>query len=108
MRELENVVERAVTLVRGAGDQPRRLRAAACPTGPQPAAGVLPDEGLDLERHLAELELGLLRQALERTGGNRTKAAALLGMSFRQFRYRLAKHDPASATDEASEEPRDE
>ena len=107
VRQLENVIERAVTLSEG----PEITPADFVPqrgSGPQPAAGVLPDEGLDLERHLAELELGLLRQALERTGGNRTKAAALLGMSFRQFRYRLAKHDPASATDEASEEPRDE
>ena len=45
------------------------------------APAILPDEGLHLEQHLAELELGLLRQALERTGGNRTKAAALLGIA---------------------------
>ena len=48
--------------------------------------------------------LGLLQQALERTGGNRTQAAALLGMSFRQFRYRLAKHDPAGTSSGADED----
>ncbi|MEZ4323899.1 MAG: sigma-54 dependent transcriptional regulator [Polyangiales bacterium] len=102
VRQLENAIERAVTLANG----PEIVAADFVPqpsaeTAPVPV-GVLPEEGLDLEAHLAALELSLLRQALERTGGNRTKAAGLLGMSFRQLRYRLAKHDPGSDGDSDS------
>jgi two-component system response regulator PilR (NtrC family) len=53
---------------------------------------LLPPQGLDLDGHLGGLEKHLLQQALERTGGNRTSAAKLLNMSFRSFRYRLAKY----------------
>ncbi|MCB9658842.1 MAG: sigma-54-dependent Fis family transcriptional regulator [Sandaracinaceae bacterium] len=99
VRQLENAIERAVTLANGpeivAADFVPQRGAEAAPV----PVGVLPEEGLDLEAHLAALELSLLRQALERTGGNRTKAAGLLGMSFRQLRYRLAKHDPGSDGD---------
>ncbi len=47
----------------------------------------LPESGVDL----AELERDLIRQALERTGGNRTQAAALLGLSRDTLRYRMEK-----------------
>ncbi len=105
VRQLENAIERAVTLAEGpeisAVDlAPRRSSRPSEPTLP----GQLPEEGLDLEKHLAEVELDLIRQALERTEGNRTKAAALLGMTFRQFRYRLAKHDPSADSAEGSSE----
>jgi two-component system, NtrC family, response regulator PilR len=54
---------------------------------------VLPPEGIDLDARLGELEKGMLVQALERTGGNRTNAAKLLRMSLRSLRYRLAKYE---------------
>ncbi|MGB5286195.1 MAG: helix-turn-helix domain-containing protein [Polyangiales bacterium] len=41
---------------------------------------------------MGQVEKELLLRALDQAGGVRTKAAELLGMSFRQFRYRLAKH----------------
>ena len=47
----------------------------------------LPDEGIDLE----QIELSLVRQAMERSGGNQTRAAELLGVSRDQLRYRLKK-----------------
>jgi DNA-binding protein Fis len=47
----------------------------------------LPKEGIDLER----VELSLVRQAMERSGGNQTRAAELLGISRDQLRYRLKK-----------------
>ena len=47
---------------------------------------------VDLERRLLPAERHLVNQALNRTGGNRTQAAKLLGISFRSLRYRLAKH----------------
>jgi len=96
VRELENVIERAVALSLGEeltlqDFEPIQAAAAA------PAAEELPADGLDLEAHLAAIEARLLAAALERTSGVQTHAAELLGMSFRQFRYRLAKH--------AAEEP---
>jgi len=90
------VIERAVALSLGEeltlqDFEPIQAAAAA------PAAEELPADGLDLEAHLAAIEARLLAAALERTSGVQTHAAELLGMSFRQFRYRLAKH--------AAEEP---
>ena len=64
----------------------------------QPAAALaepeaFPEQGLDLDVLLARVEQKWLRMALEAADGNRTKAARLLKMSFRSFRYRLAKFD---------------
>jgi len=52
----------------------------------------LPEDGLDLEATLDTIERGYLQRALDRTGGVQTKAAELLKMTFRQFRYKLQKH----------------
>ena len=52
----------------------------------------LPEQGLDIESTLAVLEKSLLMQALRRTGGMKTSAAELLGLSLRTFRYRLQKY----------------
>ncbi len=53
--------------------------------------GRIPSEGVHLEQLLADYERSLLREALQRTGGVKKRAAALLGISFRSFRYRLEK-----------------
>ncbi|MBW2463164.1 MAG: sigma-54-dependent Fis family transcriptional regulator [Deltaproteobacteria bacterium] len=101
VRELENVIERAVTLAATDKITLEDLPPGASDGEPRLAPSVvLPDEGLDLGAYLAEVERNLLMAALERSGGVRTAAAKLLGMSFRSFRYRLAKHD----FDEADEE----
>jgi two-component system response regulator PilR (NtrC family) len=99
VRELENAVERAVTLARSNTIEPVDLPPEI--TGGPAAvsnAPVLPDVGLDIEAYLASVERSLLLQALERTDGVRTRAAALLGLSFRSFRYRLAKLGISSET----------
>jgi two-component system, NtrC family, response regulator PilR len=96
VRELENIVERAVTLeasrlIRRDNLPPWMLR----PRGAAGALGAgleLPEEGLDLEGLLAELEKSLLGQALERTAGHRTEASRLLQISFRSIRYKLDKY----------------
>ena len=119
VRELENVIERAVALE----------------TGPQITATYLPDPGstelveddfytrdetippiamneqqlvawfidnvqrnlegdgskIELEKLLQDLERGIMERALKLTGGNKTDAAASVGMSFRSFRYKLSK-----------------
>ena len=51
-------------------------------------AFMLPEGGLDLKK----LEVSLLRQALARTNGNKTRAGRLLGLSRDQVRYRLERH----------------
>jgi len=93
IRELENVIERAIVL--GTGDT---VAAEALPEllrGHRPARGVeieIPVEGLNLEATLDQIEMDLLQRALERTGGVQTRAADLLQLTFRQFRYKLQKH----------------
>ncbi|MGB9177619.1 MAG: helix-turn-helix domain-containing protein, partial [Pyrinomonadaceae bacterium] len=55
----------------------------------------LPSEGLSLD----EVESSLVRQAIEKSGGNQTKAAELLGISRDQLRYRLKKLSDAESHD---------
>ncbi len=92
IRELENAIERAIVL--GTGPT---LEVDALPTEllrPVPVSDAtleIPPEGLDLEATLDSIEQRLLRAALERSGGVQTRAAELLKMSFRQFRYKLQK-----------------
>jgi two-component system response regulator PilR (NtrC family) len=52
----------------------------------------IPGTGLDLEALLADVELRYIRLALDRAGGLQTRAAELLRLSFRQFRYKIQKH----------------
>jgi two-component system response regulator PilR (NtrC family) len=70
---------------------------------PDAVSLTLPQEGIDLDNVLGQLERDLLQQALERTRGAKQKAADLLGISFRSFRYRLAKYG-LGGDDEAAEE----
>ena len=93
VRELENLIERAVTLE--SGDRVSRASLPELkprrPSEPPAASNELPPEGVDLDRLVAELERALIVKALERTRGVRKDAAKLLGVSFRSLRYRLAK-----------------
>jgi two-component system response regulator PilR (NtrC family) len=52
----------------------------------------LPEAGFDLEQHVQSVERRYLAQALERAGGVQVRAAELLGMSFRSFRYYAKKY----------------
>jgi len=90
VRELESVVERMLLLVDG--DVVRRddLPAAVRMRGDAGGAGLpieIPEEGLDLE----QLERNLILRALDKSGGNVTRAARLLGLSRRTLQYRLEK-----------------
>lgn len=93
VRELENYIERAVALCSGpiieVEDLPEEVRDG----GPGPLNDLLafPETGVDLEHTLQELERYFIHEALERVGGVKTRAAELLGLSFRSFRYRLQK-----------------
>lgn len=99
IRELENVLERAVALeatptilldslptnIRGESARPALAGAAT--------AEALPAAGFDLEAHVKEIEMGYIAEALKRAGGVQVKAAELLGMSFRSFRYYVKKYN---------------
>jgi len=92
VRELENIVERAVALsssaIIGIGDLPEVKTSKVVASEP-PAS--FPAEGVDLERLLGDYERAWVTRALEHTNGVRKRAAALLGVSFRSLRYRLVK-----------------
>ncbi|MEO7132700.1 MAG: sigma-54 dependent transcriptional regulator, partial [Vicinamibacterales bacterium] len=99
VRELENMVERAVALESERMIQfatlPENLREgrpATSRSGAQADAAGETEDGFSLERHLQHIERAHLERALEREGGVQTKAAAILGLSFRQFRYLMRKH----------------
>ncbi len=93
VRELENVVERAVALADGQqiglGDLPHEVSGAAAQ--PSPALVTLPEAGCDLDGVLGEVERRLVLQALDRSGGVRTVAAKSLGVTMRSLRYRMQK-----------------
>jgi two-component system response regulator PilR (NtrC family) len=95
IRELENVIERAVALEATPAILPESLppsiRGILPRNGTVPES--LPDSGFDLEAHVKEIERGYIAQALQRAGGVQVKAAELLGMSFRSFRYYVKKYN---------------
>ena len=93
VRELANIIERAVTL---ASDQVIRLDLLALPLPSVNSTDSfipLPSDGMKLDHFIHRVERGLILQALERSGGVKKKAADLLGVSFRSFRYRILKMD---------------
>jgi two-component system response regulator PilR (NtrC family) len=88
VRELENILERAITLttsgdIRAVDIQLRPSPGAPAPPG-TPNSGVLGD-------HLEDIEREAIIKALEQTRYNKTAAAKVLGMSFRALRYRIKK-----------------
>jgi two-component system response regulator PilR (NtrC family) len=112
VRELENVLERGVALAAGRELTAADLMLPAVEAPPEtdavePAAAfaeevgptaeaeaiALPADGVppDLTAYLDAVESAALCAALRKTGGNRTAAAQLLGLTFRQFRYRMQR-----------------
>ena len=88
VRELANAVERLVLL---AEDGRAKLEDLPPEVTGRARAGyrfTLPPGGLSFE----ELERQLLAQALQQAGGNRARAARLLGLAYKAFLYRLEKH----------------
>ena len=92
IRELENIVERSLILdqtIISEENLPKQIFSGKSPC--LNAEIEIPEEGMALEPMLDDLEKRYLLKSLEKTGGAKKKAAELLGMSFRSFRYRLAK-----------------
>ena len=92
VRELENVIERAVTLETTDFIQKERLPETLS-TGTSVRETGIPhfsmSEGLDLEAYLKRTERRIIEQGLEMVGGNQTKAAELLKLSYRSLRHRM-------------------
>ena len=102
VRELENILERAITLCENNLIKADDLNLPVTEDEPEPmdeVVEVLPDTELEikgdksfsLEKQLENIERTAILKALERTKYNKTAAAKLLGMSFRSLRYRLKK-----------------
>jgi two-component system response regulator PilR (NtrC family) len=96
VRELENVLERALTLSTGGliSGEHIRLRVASRAAGAEdtaPPAAATVDGNSALGSQLESIERDAIIKALEKTRYNKTAAAKLLGMSFRALRYRIKK-----------------
>ncbi|WP_029890220.1 sigma-54-dependent transcriptional regulator [Polycyclovorans algicola] len=98
VRELENILERALTLSDGgaidAHDlqlRPATLSARAAPTATKPEPEAMVAEDASLGDQVEAIERRAIVDALQRARFNKTRAAALLGMSFRALRYRIKK-----------------
>ena len=93
VRELENLMERGVALETHEALLPETIAPYVGMAPKAVAATVLPDGGFDLEEHVKGIERDYIAQALDRSGGVQVKAAELLGMSFRSFRYYVKKYN---------------
>ncbi len=106
VRQLENTVERAVALetteelhVELPVERPKAKAAAAAAGAGAPGSvlsagsgSVLP-EGVDMEKYVAGIERSLLQSALNQSNGVQTRAADVLGISYRSFRHLMKKYD---------------
>ena len=103
VRELENAIERAIALERTPAVTIDSLPESVCGTmasvsslpaaAAAAASAALPEHGFDLEQHVQHIEREYIAEALRRSGGVKVKAAELLGMSFRSFRYYMKKYN---------------
>jgi two-component system response regulator PilR (NtrC family) len=102
VRQLENTVERAVALemteelhVELPAERPK-VRAAAASAGggslPEIGSDVSLPDGMGMENYVAGIERSLLQNALNQSGGVQTKAADVLGISYRSFRHLMKKY----------------
>ena len=98
IRELENLIERAIVLGSNELLGPDALPVTVRQPRERPDVPLeLPADGIDLEAVLERIEHRFMQLALERVGGVQTRAAELLRVSFRQFRYKLQKHTSRTA-----------
>jgi two-component system, NtrC family, response regulator PilR len=88
VRELENILERAITLTTAGEIRASDIQLRPSPGGPTPTRSA---NGGALGDHLEDIERDAILKALEQTRYNKTAAAKALGMSFRALRYRIKK-----------------
>lgn len=108
VRELENIIERAVNLETGEtitidslppdigefkeAPEEGAKRAPGQESGGGSLSLTVPEGGMDIEKSVEEYEKALIRDALRKADGVKVNAAKLLGLSFRSFRYKLSKY----------------
>lgn len=96
VRQLENIIERGVALARGDSltvqELPKTIREKEESVDLPVQEESFPLSGVNLEKMVDKFELSWIERALDAAGGVKTHAAELLGLSFRQFRYKLSKH----------------
>jgi two-component system response regulator PilR (NtrC family) len=97
VRELENVVQRAVAFEQSdwvtPSSLPPRVRDSGGPiVAPGPQVGPIPEGDFSLDSYVEDLERNYVLTALSQTGGNVTDAARKLGISFRSMRYKMSKY----------------
>jgi len=96
IRELENIIERAVALE---GSQTLTLASLPAPASDDYKADIpgylinVTDKGIDLEKTVEDIEKEIISKAMKKAGGVKTRAAELLGLSFRSMRYKLSKYE---------------
>ncbi len=95
VRELENILERALTLSEGRDIQPEDLALPQTDSGEKQSEDTAslsePPEGVPLEDYLETIERQAILKALDQCDNNKTAAAKVLGITFRAMRYRLKK-----------------
>jgi two-component system response regulator PilR (NtrC family) len=104
IRELENIIERSVALESSSIILPENLIIAEKGNGvaaPSGSAGEFPETGVDLNGELERFEREIIRKALEKAKGSKTKAALLLGVSFPSLRHRIEKLEMENGDGEA-------
>jgi two-component system response regulator PilR (NtrC family) len=106
VRELENLMERAVALSAGSEVTLDALPTPLRRADPLAAEGPLP-QGFSLEGHLTGIERSLLDRALADAHGVKKDAAAKLGLTFRQFRHRMKKLAGEAGTDDGDSDETD-
>ena len=106
IRELENIIERSVALENSSIILPENLiiaeegNGAAASSG---SPGEFPEAGVDLNGELERFEREIIRKALEKAKGSKTKAASLLGVSFPSLRHRIEKLNMENGEGEGEE-----
>ena len=104
IRELKNILEKAVILSEGKELTLPRYESKSINSiyidDPEEIFTVktFPEEGIDLKKVLSNIEKSLIEKAMEKAEGNKTKAAQILGLTFREFRYRFDKYKNVSNT----------
>jgi len=89
VRELENALERSILMGDGEVILPADLPELVWSDVVDTALAGLPSDDLSIKRHTANLERMLIHRALERTAGNRTRAAKLLDISYKALVYKI-------------------
>jgi len=106
VRELQNIIERAVALESSQELTAQHLTSYLNEQLPMKKGAIdleIPNEGIDLEKMVEDLEKTLLLKALDKTRGIKKRAAELLHINFRSMRYRLEKYGLNQEEDPSSE-----